>query len=407
MSVRRIAVFSMHTSPLAQPGTGDGGGMNVYVRALATALTRAGVECDVYTRAEHGSQPAVVEVERGFRVLHVDAGPRTPVPKHDLPGLVDEFVDASMLRILEREPVDLLHGNYWLSGAVAHRLKHELDLPLVATFHTLARVKAEAGVDDDSEHRSRVEHEVIACADLMLASTDDERTQLSSLYDAAIDRIEVVPPGVDHTVFSPGDRNAARQRLGIDAPRVLLFVGRIQRLKGADLAVRTLAALDDPKLALVIVGGPSGPDGDAELARIRALAVELGVAGQIRWVSPRRHERLADFYRAADVCIVPSHSESFGLVALEAAACGTPVVAAGVGGLRSLIDHARTGFLVDGRDPAEYAKPVEQLLSDEIFANEMAADALQRSTRYSWSMTAGRLRRLYGDLVARGLVRCD
>jgi D-inositol-3-phosphate glycosyltransferase len=407
MSVRRIAVFSMHTSPLAQPGTGDGGGMNVYVRALAAALARAGVECDVYTRAEHRTQPAVVQVEPGFRVVHVDAGPREPVAKHDLPALLDPFIDESMRRMLEREPVDVLHGNYWLSGSVAHRLKHQLDLPLVATFHTLARVKAEAGVDDDAEHRTRVEHEVIACADLMLASTNDERAQLASLYDAEVDRIEVVPPGVDHTVFLPGDRDAARQRLGIDAPRMLLFVGRIQRLKGADLAIRALAALDDPKLALVIVGGPSGRDGNAEKARIHALADELDVSGQIRWVSPRRHERLADYYRAADVCIVPSRSESFGLVALEAAACGTPVVAASVGGLRSLVHHEQTGFLIEGRDPADFAAPVERLLADEMLASEMGVRASAQSKRYSWSMTAGRLRRLYGDLVARGLVRCD
>lgn len=407
MSVRRIAVFSMHTSPLAQPGTGDGGGMNVYVRALATALARAGVECDVYTRAEHRTQPAVVQVEPGFRVLHVEAGPRAPVPKHDLPALVDPFVDASMLQMLEREPVDVLHGNYWLSGAVAHRLKHELDLPLVATFHTLARVKAEAGVDDDSAHRTRVEHETIACADLMLASTDDERTQLASLYDAQLDRIEVVPPGVDHTVFFPGDRGSAKQRLGIDAPRVLLFVGRIQELKGTDLAIRALAALDDPKVTLIVVGGPSGRDGSLEQSRVHALADELGVSGQIQWVSPRRHERLADYYRAADVCIVPSRSESFGLVALEAAACGTPVVAAAVGGLRSLVDHEHSGFLIEGRDPVDFAAPVERLLADEILASEMGVNAAAGSARYSWSMTAGRLRRLYGDLVARGLVRCD
>jgi D-inositol-3-phosphate glycosyltransferase len=407
MSVRRIAVFSMHTSPLAQPGTGDSGGMNVYVRALASALARAGVECDVYTRAEHRTQPAVVQVEPGFRVLHIEAGPRAAVPKHDLPELVDPFVDASMHRMLEREPVDVLHGNYWLSGAVAHRLKHELDLPLVATFHTLARVKAEAGVDDDAEHRTRVEHEVIACADLMLASTEGERSQLASLYEAEPDRIEVVPPGVDHTVFFPGDRDAARQRLGIDSPRVLLFVGRIQALKGTDLAIRALAALDDPKTVLIVVGGPSGSDGSAEQTRVHALADELGVSGQIHWVSPRRHERLADYYRAANVCIVPSRSESFGLVALEAAACGTPVVAAAVGGLRSLVAHEHSGFLIDGRDPVDFAAPVERLLADEILASEIGANAVARSARYSWSMTAGRLRRLYGDLVARALVRCD
>src|ERR1700704_5744513 len=272
MSARRVAVFSMHTSPLAQPGAGDGGGMNVYVRALASALARAGVECDVYTRAESLTQPATVQVEPGFRVLHIDAGARLPVPKHALHDLVEPFVDAALARMLEQDPVEVLHGNYWLSGAVAHRLKHLLDLPLVATFHTLARVKAEAGVDDDSEHRTRVEHEVIACADLMLASTDGERAQLASLYDAEPDRIEVVAPGVDHTVFFPGDRDSARQRLGIDAPRVLLFVGRIQPLKGADLAIQALAALDDPKTVLVVVGGPSGRDGVTEQARVHALA---------------------------------------------------------------------------------------------------------------------------------------
>jgi D-inositol-3-phosphate glycosyltransferase len=407
MSVRRIAVFSMHTSPLAQPGRGDGGGMNVYVRALGAALARAGVECDVYTRAEHRSQPNVVRVEPGFRVLHVPAGPLAPVPKHALHELVDPFVDAATERVLDAEPVDVLHGNYWLSGAVAHRLKHALDLPLVATFHTLARVKAEVGLDDDAEHRTRVEHEVIACADLMLASTDDERAQLSSLYDADPERIEVVPPGVDHHVFSPGNREAARHRLGIDAPHVLLFVGRIQPLKGADLAIRCLAALEDPKAMLLVVGGPSGRNGESELRRVHALADELGIAGQIRWVTPQRHERLADFYRAADVCIVPSRSESFGLVALEAAACGTPVVAAAVGGLRSLVTHERSGFLVEDRDATAYAAPVERLLTDAVLAAEIGTYASASARRYSWSMTAARLRRLYGDLVARGLVRCD
>ena len=215
--VRRVAVFSMHTSPLAQPGAGDGGGMNVYVRALASALARAGVECDVYTRAEHPTQPPVVEVEPGFRVVHVEAGPRAPVPRYELPELVEPFVDATHARMLDAgRRSTCCTRNYWLSGAVAHRLKHVLDLPLVATFHTLARVKADAGVDDDPDHRTRVEHEVIACADLMLASTDDEREQLATLYGAVAERIEIVPPGVDHSVFSPGDRErreaAARSR---------------------------------------------------------------------------------------------------------------------------------------------------------------------------------------------------
>jgi len=407
MSVRRIAVFSMHTSPLAQPGTGDGGGMNVYVRALASALASAGVQCDVYTRAAHRMQAPIVDVQPGFRVLHVEAGPRAPVSKHALYELIDPFVDGAARLMLEHEPVDVLHGNYWLSGAVAHKLKHMLGRPLVATFHTLARVKADAGVDDDAEHRSRVEHEVVACADLMLASTDDERAQLAGLYAADEARIEVVPPGVDHNAFSPGDRLEARARLEVNARRMLLFVGRIQPLKGVDLAVRCLAALDDRDTSLVVVGGPSGRDGHAELHRVRALAADLGVGDRIRWVRPQRHDPPADYYRAADVCVVPSRAESFGLVALEAAACGTPVVAAAVGGLRSLVDNEETGYLVESRNPIDYAAPIEKLLSDDALAHDMGVLAAARSLRYSWSMTAARLRRLYGDLAVRGLVSCD
>lgn len=407
MAVRRVALLSLHTSPLAQPGAGDGGGMNVYVRALASALARAGVDCDVYTRAEHPEQRRVVRVEPRFRVVHVDAGPRAPVPKHDLPELLDEFIDVAEDLMRSRPPVDVVHGNYWLSGAAAHRLKHALDVPMVATFHTLARVKADAGIDDDSAERARVEHEVVACADLMLASTDDERAQLASLYAADPERIEIVSPGVDHAVFEPGDRAEARARLHIASRRVLLFVGRIQPLKGVDLAVRCLAALDDPDATLLVVGGPSGVDGDAELARIHALVDDLGLTDRVRFVPPQPHDALADYYRAADVCLVPSRTESFGLVALEAAACGTPVVAAAVGGLRSLVDDGHTGFLVEGRDPSDYALPVEMLLRETDIAAEMGISAAARSRRYSWSITAARLRRLYGDIAARGLVRCD
>jgi D-inositol-3-phosphate glycosyltransferase len=396
----------MHTSPLAQPGAGDGGGMNVYVRALASAVARAGVGCDVYTRAEDPRQSPVVVVEPGFRVLHVNAGPRAPIPRYELPGLVDAFVAESTRLIDEALPVEVLHANYWLSGAVAHRLKHLRDLPLVATFHTLARVKADAGVDDDPDQRARTEHDVIACADLMLASTAAERDQLETHYGAVPERVEIVPPGVDHSVFFPADAAVAKRRLGFEGRRMLLFAGRIQPLKGVGMAVRCLAELDDPTAMLLVVGGPSGPDGDEELARVRALAHELGIAANVHFVPPQPHTDLADFYRAADVCIVPSRAESFGLVALEAAACGTPVVAASVGGLRSLVDDGTTGFLVDGRDPAAYAAPVATLLDDPALAAEIGATASVRSRRYSWSITAARLRRLYGDLVARDLVRC-
>jgi D-inositol-3-phosphate glycosyltransferase len=424
MPVRSLAVLSMHTSPVAQPGVGDGGGMNIYVRSLASALARAGVGCDVYTRAEHPGQPPVVTVEPNFRVFHVPAGPVAPVPKESLPGLVDEFTEAMLGRIRScGRDYEVLHANYWLSGQVAHRLKHELSLPMVATFHTLALVKnnglrtrgtggvpptTAAGAATGSEEvpgRVQGETDIIRCADLILASTRDEAGLLDSLYGADPDRIEVLPPGVDHRAFSPGNREEARARLRHPGGRVLLFVGRIQPLKGLDLAVRALAEIDDA--VLWAVGGPSGADGPAELERVQKLAADLGVAERLLILPPRPHHELADYYRAADVCLVPSRTESFGLVALEAAACGTPVVAASVGGLRSIVVDGETGLLVEGRDPLEWATAVALLLDDHDLATSMGARASARSGRWSWCMTAARLRRLCSDLVERTPVTCS
>ncbi len=404
----RIAILSLHTSPLAQPGTGDGGGMNVYVRELCGALARAGVECDVYTRTWREGLPAVVAVEPGFRVHHVDAGLPARVGIDELVGLVDEFT-AGVRRQLEGAwRPDLIHANYWLSGLSGHVLKHQLGLPLVSTFHTLARVKAE----NDADHhgvRARAEADIIGCSDAILALSHDEAVQLERLYHAVPERIEVVPPGVDHRLFSPGDKAEARAAIGLDgieAP-LLLFVGRIQPLKGADVAVRTLAELSDRRARLVIVGGPSGPDGESELRRLHGLVDDLGLHDRVRFVDPRPHEELTDYYRAADVCLVPSRSESFGLVALEAAACGTPVVAAAVGGLATLVVPGITGFLVEGRDPADYAAFTAKLLDDPDLAALIGAQASALARRYRWSITGGRLRRLYADLAARQLVECS
>jgi D-inositol-3-phosphate glycosyltransferase len=397
----------MHTSPLAQPGAGDGGGMNVYVRELSAALARAGVECDVYTRAESPAQPAVVSVEPGLRVHHVAAGPVAPVAKESLATLVPEFTDGVLARMAIGDRADAIHANYWLSGMTGHALKHELDLPLVCTFHTLDRVKADPDLVEQGP-RAEAEARVVGCSDAILASCTVEAAQLEALYGAQPDRIEIVAPAVDHAFFAPGNRHQARRALSLPTvPPMLLFVGRIQPLKGLDVAVTALASLTrHPDAFLVAVGGPSGPNGQAELTRIRALASDLGIAERVRFVPPQRHELLSTYYRAADVCLVPSRSESFGLVALEAAACGTPVVASAVGGLTTLVEHGRTGFLVEGRDPADFAARVGEVLASHRLAAEMSVGASARARRYTWSVAAARLRRLYATLTDRQLVEC-
>jgi D-inositol-3-phosphate glycosyltransferase len=403
--VRSLAVLSLHTSPLAQPGTGDSGGMNVYVRELVASLAQAGVDSTVYVRRTDATAPDVVEVEPGFRVVHVPAGP-PELAKEELPEVVGEYAARVGHVLRDGIPADAIHANYWLSGLAGHRLKHELDLPLVSTFHTLARVKAETG-DHEPDRRVQAESEVIACSDAILASCTAEAEQLMELYDAPPSRIEIVPPGVDHAFFSPGDRAGARAALGLGPGPVLLFVGRIQPLKGLTVAIESLALLDDPEAVLLVVGGPSGSQGEAELARARELVDRRGLHGRVRFLEPQPHHLLSTHYRAADVCVIPSRSESFGLVALEAAACGAPVVAAAVGGLTTLVDHGRTGLLVEDRAAVSFARSVAGLLDDPKEATELGRAAAERARTYTWSTTAARLRRVYGDLTLRSPVLCS
>ena len=401
-----VAVLSMHTSPLVQPGTGDGGGMNVYVRELSTALARAGVACEVFSRADGSDTRPVVNVEPGFRVHTVVAGPSGPLAKEALPSLTEAFADAVSERLdsLGIRP-DVVHANYWLSAVAGHQLKHELELPLVTTFHTLARVKTESS-DVEPEARALAEASAIGCADMVLANTRIEAEQLQRLYGADPRRIEEVPLGVDHAFFSPGSRSGAKAALRLSPAPTVLYVGRIQPLKGTELAIRSFATMKRRDAQLVVVGGPSGADGLVEVARIHQLAVDLGVSDRVRWVDPQPHHLLSTYYRAADVCVVPSRSESFGLVALEAGSCGTPVVAANVGGLQTIVDQGSTGYLVDGRDPVEWAGYLDAVLNDSHSAAAMGFNAATRSQRYAWSYTAARLRRLYGDLRAGALVSC-
>jgi D-inositol-3-phosphate glycosyltransferase len=408
--MRSLAVLSLHTSPLAQPGIGDGGGMNVYVRALTSALARAGVACDVYTRRDDPSLPPTIQVEPGLAVHHIDAGPPQLVDKDALPGLVDEFTAGVLDHLQRSDPADAIHANYWLSGLAGHALKHKLGLPLLSTFHTLARVKADAGLwEGEAAARAEAEASIIGCSDAVLASCDVEAEQLVELYGADPDRIHLVPLGVETAFFSPGNRDQARRATGL--PRgvpLLLCVGRIQSLKGFDVAIRALGLLEDthPDAHLVIVGGPSGVAGLVEVDRLQTLVRAFGLGGRVHFVAPVAHELLSTYYRAADVVVVPSRSESFGLVALEAAACGTPVVASSVGGLTTLVDDGVTGRLVESRDAAAFADAIAAVLDDDVNAQRMGAAASARAAGYSWPTTAARLRRLVADLTARDLVAC-
>ncbi|MCU1501929.1 MAG: mshA [Ilumatobacteraceae bacterium] len=405
LAVQRVAVLSLHTSPLSQPGSGDSGGMNVYVRELVSALAQAGVQCTTYTRATRPDLPSEVLVEPGHRVVHVPAGP-FDLAKEQLPSVLDEFGDRVVEHLRDESPADVVHANYWLSGMVAHRVKHELDIPFVSTFHTLAKVKAEGG-DLEPLWRERAEQEIISCADAICVSCTEEERQFRRLYGDPRGRIEIVAPGVEHAFFAPGEQRGARDALDLpfDVP-VLLFVGRIQPLKGPDVAVRALAALRRPDALLLIVGGASGADGDVEMARLAELIDELGVRDQVRFVAPQPHHILSTYYRAADVVVVPSRSESFGLVALEASACGIPVVASGVGGLLTLVDHGETGFLVPDRSPVEFARYVGEILDHPANAAAMGRRAAARAQRYTWAFAAARLRRVYADLAMRELVAC-
>ncbi|MFT3852222.1 MAG: glycosyltransferase [Ilumatobacteraceae bacterium] len=400
-----MAVLSLHTSPLLQPGSGDSGGMNVYVRELVSALAQAGLQCTTYTRADRPGLPEVVQIEPGHQVVHVPAGP-FDLAKEQLPGVLDEFGDRVIEHLRGDFPADVVHANYWLSGVVAHRVKHELDVPFVSTFHTLAKVKAEGG-DLEPLWRERAEHEIISCADAICVSCSEEERQFRRLYGDPRGRIEVVAPGVEHAFFAPGDRSGARDALELpgDVP-LLLFVGRIQPLKGPDVAVRALAALGRRDALLVIVGGASGVDGDAEVAKLDVLIDELDVRDQVRFVPPQPHHTLSTYYRAADVVLVPSRSESFGLVALEASACGIPVVASGVGGLLTLVGDGDNGYLVPDRDPDVFADRIGRILDDPSLASALGDRGAGRARSYTWALAAARLRRVYADLAVRELVAC-
>jgi D-inositol-3-phosphate glycosyltransferase len=338
------------------------------------------------------------------------------LPKRALPEYVESFA-SSVGGIIEDfdEPPVAIHANYWLSGVAGQTLKRRFATPLVSTFHTLDRVKAEASPEEFDpawpDRRALAEAEVIGCSDAVLASCAPEVDQLVDLYRADRDRVEIVPPGVDHAFFSPGDAAQARRAIGmpVDAP-LLLFVGRIQPLKGADVALGALHEIVQrgfDRARLLVVGGPSGVKGEEEVAALGKLAVDLDLLDHVTFLPPQRHELLSTFYRAADVCLVPSRSESFGLVALESAACGTPVVASSVGGLTTLVEDGVNGYLVEPRDVDGFARRTAEILGDETLATRIGRAAAVGAARYTWSFAARHLLDLYDVLGSRTPVECS
>ncbi|HLE38949.1 MAG TPA: glycosyltransferase [Acidimicrobiia bacterium] len=392
--IGRVAFLSIHSSPLAVPGTGDAGGMNVYVDSLARTLAGRGVRVDVFTRRVDGAAPDETEVAPGYCVVQVDAA---GVDRADLVGSFAEGV-AKWIVGHDATP-DLVHSHYWLSGWAGVLLQEVLSVPLAISFHTLGRVKEATrapGEPRESLVRIAAETEVVARAGCVVASTPAEAANLIEHYQANPERICVSPPGVDHTVFRPGSKERARARLGLEAGPLVAFVGRIQPLKGIDVAVKAIARLDGVRL--LVVGGPSGPAGESELLHLESMAASLA-PGRVSFLPPRPHRDIACVYRAADAVIVPSRSESFGLVAVEAQACGTPVVASRVGGLAYAVADGHSGYLIAGHDPADYAAALRSILDDPATQARLFAGAVEHAAGFSWDATADRLFELYRGLV--------
>jgi D-inositol-3-phosphate glycosyltransferase len=402
----RIATLMVHTSPLDQPGIGDAGGMNIYVLESAQRMAAMGVSVDIFTRRTDPAAPEIVEISPGVRVRHFDCGHGT-LTKEQLPihisGLSQEFS-----RIMRTENYDVIHSHYWLSGKVAMPAAKELGIPLVHTMHTMARVKnlnLAEGETPEPMIRVQGETQVVAGANALIANTDAEGASLVSLYDACPDIVHVVSPGVDLYTFTPGEsRSAAREFTGQPHDALVVsFVGRIQPHKGPEVLIRATSELvkHTPllrhKLIVNIVGGASGANTE-EVDRLKELSTWLGIDDVVRFTPPVPRVDLPHWYRAADLIIVPSYSESFGLVALEAQACGTPVVATAVGGLRTAVADGISGVLVDGHDPKAWSSVISRLLQEPQRRVLLSMGAIEHASHFGWDVTARGTLDIY-DLV--------
>jgi len=395
--MKRIATVMVHTSPLDQAGTGDAGGMNIYVVEAAQNMAAMGVAVDIFTRRTNIDVADVVDVAPGVRVIQLNVGPVDGVTKEQLPSYIPEL-SAAFKKALGDNKYDVIHSHYWISGKVAMPVAKELHIPLVHTMHTMARVKnlnlAEGEIPEPMI-RVQGETQVVAAADALVANTDAEAASLVSLYEACPDNVSVVSPGVNLKVFTPGaGRAASRKGLGLDPDaHIITFVGRIQPHKGPEVLIRSIAELVShsphlrPKLITNIIGGASGAN-QSEVERLKELTTWLGIDDVVSFAPPVPREDLPQWYRAADLVCVPSYSESFGLVALEAQACGTPVVATAVGGLRTAVADGISGVLVDGHDSRAWSSVLARLIQEPQRRVLLSMGAIEHASHFGWDATS-------------------
>ena len=410
----RIAMLTVHTSPLAPLGSRDAGGLNVYVRALADGLARRGLSVDIFTRSQSLGQHGIVPLGSRTRLIHLKAGPRVPADKNRVFNHLPEFLAGLERFAAERSlTYDLVHSHYWLSGGVAGQLRQRWGIPLVHRFHTLGRLKNQVAKTTDQregQRRIQLEQEITGLADRLVAATTLEKAQLISLYGADPQKVTVISGGVDVCLFRPIPQAAGRALLALARDRdIVLYVGRIEPLKGIDLLIKAMAlVLENPGIQprrpqLVIVGGdaPGQQVADREMGRLQRLVQELGLGDAVAFVGPRAQEELPHFYAAADVCVVPSYYESFGLVALEAMACGTPVIGSNVGGLAFTIKDTDTGFLVPAGDAMALAGKIELLLTNPHLRARLGAEGARRASTYRWSRVTRQVLTLYRGILAK------
>ena len=397
-----IALICFHSCPVGRLGDTKTGGMNVYVRQLARELGALGCQVDVFTRTHDLDEPQIVHIGEGARVIHLEAGP-ADAALDDLYSYTSDFAEG-VVRFQQSEGVEyhLIHSHYWLSGVIGMELSRRWNAPHIATFHTLARTKQRARAGErESERRAHAEQRIIDAAKALVVSTHIEKDDIAKLYGISSAPVQVIPPGVDLTLFQPVDTLMARQELALTYKRIILYAGRIEPLKGLDILIKAVSMLNDAANAhLVIVGG--GPDDAAEMRRLKSLASQLDISNMVSFVGAVSQERLPVYYGAADVFVLPSWYESFGLVALEAMSCGTPVVVSRVGGLRTFVENGKTGYLVPWRCPEAFARSIDTLLANPALRDAMGSAARRKALDMSWAAMANSVLKCYSDTIEAG-----